>query len=72
MSCTTKPDYYITNNGFQVIDFIEALNLNFSRGNIIKYVARAGLKDGEDDLTALRKARFYLDREIERLQKGGA
>lgn len=64
------PDYYLADNGFQVIDFIEALGLNFSRGNIIKYVSRAGKKDGEDELTALLKARFYLEREINRLQKG--
>ena len=64
------PDYYLTDNGFQVIDFIEALDLNFSRGNIIKYVSRAGKKDGEDELTALLKARFYLEREINCLQKG--
>ena len=64
------PDYYFTDNGFQVIDFIEALDLNFSRGNIIKYVSRAGKKDGEDELTALEKAQWYLDREIERIKKG--
>ena len=64
------PDYYLTDNGFQVIDFIEALDLNFSRGNIIKYVSRAGKKDGEDELTALEKAQWYLDREIERIKKG--
>ncbi len=47
MSNIEHPNYYLTDNGFQVIDFIEALGLNFSRGNIIKYVSRAGKKDGE-------------------------
>ena len=70
MNSITNPDYYLTTNGSQVIDFIEAHGLNFSRGNIIKYVSRAGKKDGEDELTALLKARFYLEREINRLQKG--
>jgi len=65
------PEYY-GKNGIEVIDFIEAHGLNFSRGNVIKYVVRAGLKDSEDELTALLKARFYLEREIKRLQKGGA
>ena len=66
-----RPEYY-GKNGIEAIDFIEAHGLNFSRGNVIKYVVRAGLKDGEDELTALLKARFYIEREIKRLQKGGA
>ncbi len=69
MTQIEHPHYYNA-GGVEVIDFIDAHGLNFSRGNIIKYVTRAGLKDGEDELTALLKARFYLDREIQRLQKG--
>ena len=69
MNNIEHPHYY-NSDGFEAIDFIEAHCLNFSRGNIIKYVTRAGLKDGEDELTALLKARFYLNREISRLQKG--
>lgn len=69
MTQIDHPHYYNA-GGVEVIDFIEAHCLNFSRGNVIKYVVRAGLKDGEDELTALRKARFYLDREFSRLQKG--
>ncbi len=69
MTQIEHPHYYNA-GGVEVIDFIDAHGLNFSRGNIIKYVTRAGLKDGEDELTALLKARFYLDREILRLQKG--
>ena len=56
----------------EAIDFIEAHGLNFNLGNVIKYVTRAGRKDSEDELTALLKARFYLKREIKRLQKRGA
>lgn len=70
MNSITNPDYYLTTNGSQVIDFIDALNLNFNLGNVVKYISRAGKKNGEDTLTALLKARFYLDHEIERLQKG--
>ena len=57
------PDYYNA-QGFEAIDFINALNLNFNLGNVLKYIARAGHKDGEDTLTALRKAQWYLNREI--------
>ncbi len=63
------PEYY-GKNGIEAIDFIEAHGLNFSRGNVIKYVVRAGLKDSEDELTALLKARWYIDREILRIKKG--
>ena len=64
---TVHPDYYNA-GGFEVIDFINALNLNFNLGNVLKYIARAGRKDGEDTLTALRKAQWYLSREIQKLE----
>ena len=44
------------------IELIEAFDLNFARGNIIKYVARAKLKNNE--LEDLEKALYYLKREI--------
>ena len=52
----------------EVIDFIDSLNLNFNLGNVLKYISRAGRKDGEDTLTALKKAQWYLNREIQRLE----
>lgn len=61
---TNKPGYYL---GDAVIKFIELFKLNFARGSIIKYVARAGHKD--DELVDLQKAKYYLDREIERIRK---
>ena len=58
-----NPDYY--NSGeVSVADFIDAYGLNFNRGNIVKYVVRAGKKQGEDAVTALLKAQWYLGREI--------
>jgi hypothetical protein len=48
----------------QPIDLIEAQQLNFNRGNIIKYVSRAGKKEGECELKDLEKAMYYLEREI--------
>lgn len=58
--------YYVS-NGFEAIDIIEAYNLNFSRGNVIKYLLRAGHKD--DEIKDLEKALDYLKREIERLKR---
>ena len=49
--------------GIETIDFIEAKDLNYRLGNVVKYVSRAGKKD-TDPLEDLKKARWYLDREI--------
>ena len=46
----------------QPIEFIEANNLNFSEGSVIKYVTRHRNKNGLEDL---KKARWYIDRLIE-------
>lgn len=54
-------------NGMQAIDVIEAFGLGFHLGNVVKYVLRAG-KKGEA-VECLSKARWYLDREIERVKK---
>lgn len=48
-------------------DVIEALGLNFNRGNALKYVWRAGRKT-PDPLFDLRKARLFIDREIARIE----
>ena len=49
-------------NPYETIKVIEAWGLNFNLGNAVKYVSRAGKKG--DRLEDLRKARWYLDREI--------
>lgn len=64
------PSYY--NQGIEAIDFIDSHSLNFLLGNTIKYIIRAGLKDGEPTLEALEKAEWYLSHEIERLKKKAA
>jgi len=58
-----NPLYY-KDNSIEPIDVIEDWNLNFNLGNVIKYVARAGKKD--DKLTDLKKAKWYIEREINR------
>lgn len=54
----------------EVIDFIEDKHLGFNLGNCIKYIARAGKKNPEKLLEDLKKARWYLDREIANMEKG--
>lgn len=60
------PSHY-TDGKIEVIDFIEEKNLNFHRGNAVKYIARAGKKDPSKEVKDLQKAVWYLNREIERL-----
>ena len=50
--------------GIETIDFIEAKDLNYRLGNVVKYVSRAGKKVNSDPLEDLKKAQFYLTREI--------
>lgn len=50
--------------GIEVIDFIEAKDLNFRLGNAVKYISRAGKKDS-DPVQDLEKAAWYLKREID-------
>jgi hypothetical protein len=50
--------------GIETIDFIEAKDLNYRLGNVVKYVSRAGRKDS-DPVQDLQKAAWYLQREIE-------
>ena len=54
--------HYETGKDYDIIDVCKDYSLNFNRGNILKYVARAGKKDNE--LQDLRKALDYLQREI--------
>lgn len=60
------PEHY-TAGGVETIDLIEAKELNFNLGNVIKYVSRCGRKDNA--LEDLHKAKWYLLREIARREK---
>jgi hypothetical protein len=51
--------------GIETIDFIEAKKLNYRLGNVIKYLTRADHKGNK--LEDLKKAQWYLEREIESL-----
>ena len=52
---------------YEAIKIIEAHNLNFGLGNVVKYVLRAGKKG--DALQDLEKAKWYLEREINNLKR---
>lgn len=54
--------------GIEAIDYIESHKLSFCLGNVVKYITRAKHKGTE--LQDLKKASWYLDREIKRLEKG--
>ena len=48
----------------EVIEAIEDWNLGFNLGNCVKYIARSGKKDVSKTLEDLKKAQYYLNREI--------
>lgn len=62
------PAHY-TDGKIEVIEFIEDKGLNFHRGNAVKYISRAGKKDPAKEIEDLKKAVWYLNREIGRLEK---
>jgi hypothetical protein len=63
--------HYQTPGGIEAIDYIRSLGIliPFSTGNIIKYLTRAGRKEGEDALKDLYKARTYLNFIIDQLEE---
>jgi hypothetical protein len=54
-------------NPYEAINVVEAWELDFHLGNVVKYVSRAGKKG--DALEDLKKARWYLERKIANLEK---
>lgn len=62
-----KYDEHYKNLNPQPIEVIENWELDFHLANVLKYISRAGKKEGESELKDLEKAKVYLDRKIERL-----
>jgi len=58
------PPHY-QSGSMEVIEVIEAFNLNFHLGNVVKYTLRAGKK--ADPQVDLEKAKWYLDRMLKRM-----
>ena len=61
-----NPSHYAEGRKYEPINVIEDWDLNYRLGNAVKYISRAGRKlDAKEDL---RKAVWYLQREIESLE----
>lgn len=63
-----KPAHYAEGRQYEPIDVITDWELNYRLGNVVKYVSRAGRK--QNTLEDLKKAAWYLQREIEALEVG--
>lgn len=65
-----KPKHYTSDpSGVECIDITRHRNYNI--GNAIKYLWRAGLKNEDKHIEDLKKAIFYINNEIDRLQTYG-
>ena len=63
------PDHYGgENNPYEAIKVIEAWDLNFHLGNVVKYISRAG-KKSKNSVEDLKKAEWYLSRYVQFIQK---
>ena len=60
------PVHYTAYEGLEVIQLTE--QMNFNRGNAVKYIARAGLKSYDTEIQDLEKALWYIQREIDRME----
>ena len=65
-----NPQHYQQYKGFEVIDVTE--QLNFCLGNATKYILRAGHKPGNSKVQDLEKAKWYIEREIGRIENEGS
>ena len=63
----SHPAHY-TSGQIEVIDFIEDKELGFHLGNAVKYISRAGRKNPDKTVEDLRKAVWYINRQIQRLE----
>lgn len=62
------PAHY-TDGKIEVIDFIEDKGFGYRLGNAVKYISRAGKKDPAKTVEDLKKAAWYLNREIQALEQ---
>lgn len=64
MEVVNNPKHYGGDTTYEAIKVIEAWELNFHLGNVVKYISRAGKKDLTKTKEDLLKAKWYLDRYI--------
>ena len=63
----SHPSHYIDGRKYEPKDVIRDWDLNFNLGSAVKYISRADRKD--DILQDLKKAKQFLEFEIEALEK---
>jgi hypothetical protein len=61
-----NPKHYWSDS-FECIDIAE--DMSFNMGNALKYIWRAGKKDPKKTVEDLKKAQWYVEREITRLER---
>jgi hypothetical protein len=66
LDSVNHPEHYKV-GGIETIDFIEAKQLDYHLGNVIKYITRADYKGNK--LEDLKKAQWYLNRAVDNLAK---
>lgn len=67
MSDQINPSHYKRFPGVEVIQITR--HLDFDSGNAVKYICRAGFKDGQDELVDLEKALWYLNDRIAEVKR---
>lgn len=60
-----NPKHY---KGDYVMRIIEDFSLDFHTGTVVKYLLRSGNKPGNSNLQDLKKAAWYLQRKIDKLE----
>jgi len=66
-----NPDHYAAGRKYEPKDIIMKYGLNFNMGNVVKYISRAGRKEGSSYIEDLKKARQYATFELEHLKQSG-
>ena len=61
-----RPSHYAEGRKYEPIAVIEDWSLGYHLGNALKYISRAGRK--QNTIEDLRKAVWYVNREIDRLE----
>ena len=63
-----NPKHYVYSK-YEPKDVIREWNLNFNLGSVIKYIARNGRKPNNSNIQDLKKAKQFLEFEIEYLEQ---
>lgn len=69
---TVRPAHYGSKSGQDVIDVAEDFGIadNAYKFNMLKYLLRGGKKAGNSELQDMTKIKVYLERYIEKLERG--